>query len=67
MIAKVERRGDAYVLRISKADAEREGLRPGDEIIIELKTRSRQKVDLSHLRTFSMGGLASHHDEAEWA
>jgi antitoxin component of MazEF toxin-antitoxin module len=67
MIAKVLRWGNSYGIRISKQDAEREGLREGQEVVVVIKARPGQKVDLSGLRTMDLGGLASHHDEVDWA
>lgn len=68
MIAKVLRWGNSYGIRISKEDAEREGLREGQEVVLEIKAKPRKEIDISHLPSFDMGGdLADRHDEVEWA
>ncbi len=67
MIAKVLKWGNSYGIRITKADAERLGLAPGDEVIVEVKAKPGDKIDLSGLPELKLGGLADHHDEVEWA
>lgn len=67
MIAKVLRWGNSYGIRISKQDAKQAGLREGEEVVIEIKGRAQKKFDPSVLRSFDLGGLASVHDEVDWA
>lgn len=68
MHAKVLKWGNSYGIRLSKAEAEELGLKAGDEVIVEVKAKPGEKVDLSGLRTFSLGGnLADEHDAVEWA
>jgi antitoxin component of MazEF toxin-antitoxin module len=68
MIAKVLRWGNSFGIRISADDARRHGLREGQEIVVELKAKAGQKVDLSHLETFEgPGNLSTTHDEVDWA
>lgn len=64
MIAKVLRWGNSYGIRLSKEDAEREGLREGQEIVIEIKAREGGKIDLLDLPSFNLGGeTPERHDE----
>lgn len=65
--AKILKWGNSYGIRITKAQAKRLGLGPGDEVVVEVKARPDEEIDVSHLRSFSMGGLAREHDEGEWA
>lgn len=68
MHAKILEWGNSYGIRLTKAEAERLGLRPGDEVIVEVKAKPDEKVDLSGVRTMSLGGdLAERHDEVDWA
>lgn len=67
MIAKVLKWGNSYGIRISKKDAEDRGLKEGDEVVVEVRAREGQTIDLSDLPSFHFGGdLAERHDEA-WA
>lgn len=67
MIAKVLKWGNSYGIRLSKEEAERAGLKPGDEVVVEVKAREGQRIDLSDLPGFDLGGdLADRHDEV-WA
>lgn len=67
MIAKVLKWGNSYGIRLSKEEAERAGLKPGDEVVVEVKAREGQTIDLSDLPGFDLGGdLAERHDEV-WA
>jgi antitoxin component of MazEF toxin-antitoxin module len=65
--AKILRWGNSYGIRISKKEAEREGLREGQEVVIEIKAKPGEKIDVSWLRPMDLGGLADHHDEVDWA
>lgn len=68
MLAKVLKWGNSYGLRLSKDEVEEMGLQEGQEVVVEIKSKPGEKVDLSHLRTFNLGGsLARDHDEVEWA
>jgi antitoxin component of MazEF toxin-antitoxin module len=68
MIGKVLKWGNSYGIRLSKEDVEELGLREGQEVVVEVKTHPEERVDLSHLETFEMGGdLSREHDEVEWA
>lgn len=68
MIGKVLKWGNSYGIRLSKEDVEGLGLREGQEVVVEVKTDPDERVDLSNLQTFSMGGdLSRKHDEVEWA
>lgn len=68
MIGKVLKWGNSYGIRLSKEDVEEMGLREGQEVLVEVKTDPDERVDLSDLQTFSMGGdLSQTHDEVEWA
>lgn len=67
MIAKVLRWGNSYGIRISKQAAEREGLREGAEVVVEVRAKPGERIDLSGLRTFRLGGeLSARHDEVGW-
>lgn len=67
MLAKVLRWGNSFGLRISKAEAERMGLVEGQEVVVEVKVKPGQRIDLSHLHAFDLGGdLSVHHDEVDW-
>lgn len=59
--AKLLRWGNSYGVRISKADVERLGVHPGDELDVEVLPK-RGKVDLSFLGTFRDGGAGAEHD-----
>lgn len=64
MIAKVLKWGNSYGIRLSKDDVEREGLKPGDEVVVEVRVKPGETVDLSDLPGFDLGGdLADRHDE----
>lgn len=65
MIAKVLRWGNSYGIRISKEDADREGLREGQEVVVEIKAKPGERIDVSFLEAFPMGRLADHHDEVD--
>ncbi len=68
MHAKILKWGNSYGIRLSKADVEELGVKEGDEVVVEVLARPGEKVDLSGVRTFSLGGtLADDHDEVEWA
>lgn len=67
MRAKVLRWGNSYGIRIKKADAERLGLREGDEVVLDVKARPGQRVDVSKLPNLHLGGLAGDHDEVDWS
>lgn len=68
MIVKLLRWGNSYGIRVSKADVEREGLREGQEFRILIRAKPGQKVDVSRLPAFDLGGdLSERHDEVEWA
>jgi hypothetical protein len=67
LAAKVLRWGNSLGLRISRHDADAIGLKEGDEVVITV-VPPRQRVDLSHLKTFDFGGdLSDRHDDVEWA
>lgn len=65
--AKILKWGNSYGVRITKADAERLGLEPGDEVLLEIKAKPGDEIDVSDLPSFNLGGLAEEHDEADWA
>lgn len=68
MIAKVLRWGNSYGIRISAEDVRRYGLYEGQEVVVNVKAKAGEKVDLSKLRTFrGPGDLSQRHDEVEWA
>lgn len=67
MRAKVLKWGNSYGIRLSKADVEDLGLEEGDEVIVEVKAMPGEPVDVSHLSSFELGGLAEEHDEVERA
>lgn len=55
--------GNSYGIRIRKADLEREGLHPGEEVSVRIE-RSADEVDLSDLPVFSGGrtDVSERHD-----
>lgn len=67
MRAKVLEWGNSYGIRITKADAERLGLEPGDEVLLEVTAKPGDEIDVSGLPSFKLGGLADEHDEVDWA
>lgn len=68
MIAKVLRWGNSYGIRISKEEARRAGLREGQEVVVEIKAKPGDRIDLSKVRTFrGPGNLSATHDEVDWA
>lgn len=67
MHAKILEWGNSYGIRLSKADAREMGLSPGDEVVVEVKTKPDEKIDVSGLPSFNLGGLADEHDEVDWA
>ena len=67
MIAKVLRWGNSFGIRISKADALTAGLREGHEVVVDIRAKPGDRFDPSVLSTLSLGGLASRHDEVDWA
>ena len=68
MIAKVLRWGNSYGIRISTEQVRRNGLYEGQEVVVEVKAKEGEKVDISWLKTFrGTGTLVKHHDEEEWA
>lgn len=68
MLAKILRWGNSFGIRLSKQEAQREGLAPGQEVDVEIRPRPVRKIDLSHLRKFDLGGdLSVRHDEFDWA
>lgn len=66
MNAKVLKWGNSYGLRISKEEAERAGLHVGQEVVVDIRAKPGQRIDVSFLPSFDLGGLADKHDEVEW-
>lgn len=67
VLAKVLRWGNSLGIRISKADAEREGLLPGQEVEVQVRPRVKKAAfDWSKAPSFDLGGLADRHDEVDW-
>jgi hypothetical protein len=61
--AKALKWGNSYGFRIAKADFEKAGLTVGQEVEVQVGGEPG-KVDISHIRTFSMGGFAGkYHDD----
>lgn len=56
--------GNSYGVRIRKADLERAGLEPGQEVLVRIDATDGE-VDLSEVRTFRSGRAetAARHDE----
>ena len=68
MIGKLLRWGNSYGIRLSRKEIERLGAREGDELVVEVKVRPTDRVDLSHLRTFTGGPILSQtHDQVDWS
>lgn len=67
MLAKVLKWGNSYGIRLSKKDVEELDLKEGDEVVVEVKVKPDETVDVSHLSSFELGGVAEDHDEVEWA
>jgi antitoxin component of MazEF toxin-antitoxin module len=67
MRAKVLEWGNSYGIRLSKADVEELGLQPGDEVVVDVKAKPGDEIDVSGLRSFPLGGLADEHDEVDRA
>lgn len=67
MLAKVLKWGNSYGIRLSKKDVEELDLKAGDEVVVEVKVTPDERIDVSHLSSFELGGLAEDHDEVEWA
>lgn len=61
--AKILEWGNSYGIRIKKADLEREGLEPGEEVAVRIERRA-EPIDLSDLPTFSGGqsDVSDRHD-----
>jgi antitoxin component of MazEF toxin-antitoxin module len=66
MIAKVLRWGNSYGIRISKEEALRAGLREGQEVVVDIQAKPGDRIDLTGLTTYDLGGLAARHDEVDW-
>jgi antitoxin component of MazEF toxin-antitoxin module len=62
--ARILRWGNSYGIRIRKSDLERAGLRPGEEAIVRIETKTDQ-IDLSTLPRFRSGhtDTSARHDE----
>lgn len=67
MHAKILKWGNSYGIRLSKADAREMGLSPGDEVVVDVKAKPGEEIDVSGLPSFNLGGLADEHDEVDWA
>lgn len=67
MIAKVLRWGNSYGIRLAKEDVEKAGLHEGQEVVVDIRVPPGQTVDLSHLPSLDLEGLATRHDEVDWA
>lgn len=68
MIGKLLRWGNSYGVRLSKADVERLGLKEGQEVAFEVAASPNEKIDLSDMPSFHLGGdLSVRHDEVDWA
>lgn len=63
--AKALKWGNSYGLRVAKADFERAKLHVGEEVDVEIGGRAG-RIDISHIRTFNLGGLGKHHDDVNY-
>lgn len=63
---KILRWGNSLGIRLSREAAARLDLRPGDEVVVTVRSRPRKKVELPSWPSWALGGLAKRHDEADW-
>jgi antitoxin component of MazEF toxin-antitoxin module len=56
--------GNSYGIRIKKGDLEREGLQPGEQVVVRIERRG-ERIDLSDLPVFAGGrsDVSARHDE----
>ncbi len=68
MIAKILRWGNSYGIRLTKREVEEAGLHEGEEVVVDVKARPGQRVDVSDVQPlFEHGSISVDHDEEEWA
>lgn len=65
-VGRILRWGSSYGIRISKSDAQAQGIREGQDVLYDIKNATG-RVDTSKVHTVKgPGNLSIRHDDVEW-